>query len=80
MLFSRSRWKKIFKIQSGEHHTAEWWQQKADLKSIQTTVFRLRTLMDKDVVEKVGKEDEIVRFIPTASFSENDVVAMLQSK
>lgn len=80
MLFSRSRWKKEPKVKSGEHYTAEWWQKKSGLDSIQKTVARLTLLGRKDIVEKVsvGKY-EIVRFMPTAMFCENDIVAMLKS-
>ena len=78
MLFSRSRWKREPKVQSGEHYTAEWWQKKSGLDSIQKTAARLTLLTHKNIVEKVsvGKY-EIVRFMPTAMFCENDIVSML---
>lgn len=79
MLFSMSRWKREPKVQNGEHYTAEWWRQKAGLDSIQRTVARLTLLARKGIVEKVsvGKY-EIVRFMPTAMFCENDIVTMLK--
>lgn len=67
------------KVKSGEHYTAEWWQKKSGLDSIQKTVARLILLARKGIVEKVsvGKY-EIVRFMPTAMFCENDIVTMLK--
>ena len=77
MIFSK--WKQP-KVISGEHYTAEWWRQKAGLDSIQKTVARLVKLTHKGIVEKVSVgEYEIVRFMPTAMFCENDIVAMLKS-
>ena len=79
MLFSRSRWKREPKVKSGEHYTPEWWRQKANLGSVQKTVTGLTLLTRKGIVEKVsvGKY-EIVRFMPTAMFCENDIVTMLK--
>lgn len=67
------------KVKSGEHYTPEWWQKKSGLDSIQKTVARLTRLAHKNIVEKVsvGKY-EIVRFMPTAMFCENDIVTMLK--
>ena len=80
MLFNiMNLWKKEPKVQSGEHYTAEWWQKKAGLSSIQKTAARLTVLARKNIVEKVSVgEYEIVRFMPTATFCENDIVAMLK--
>lgn len=71
--------KKEPKIKSGEHYTVEWWQKKSGLDSIQKTAARLTVLARKNIVEKVsvGKY-EIVRFMPTAMFCENDIVTMLK--
>ena len=78
-IFTRGQEKKEPKIKSGEHYTAEWWQKKSGIESIQKTVARLRMLACKDIVEKVSVgEYEIVRFIPTAMFCENDIVTMLK--
>lgn len=67
------------KVQSGERYTAEWWQKKAGLDTIQKTAARLYLLARKDIVEKVSVgEYEIVRFMPTAMFCENDIVTMLK--
>lgn len=72
-------WEKRPKVQSGEHYTAEWWQKKAGFDSIQKTAARLTVLARKNIVEKVSVgEYEIVRFMPTATFCENDIVAMLK--
>jgi hypothetical protein len=77
MFFSK---RKQPKVVSGEHYTSEWWQKKSDLDSIQKTVARLNALTRKGIVEKVSVgEYEIVRFMPTPSFCENDIVAMLKS-
>ena len=80
MLFNiMNLWKKESKVRSGEHYTAEWWQKKAGLSSIQKTAARLTMLARKNIVEKVSVgEYEIVRFMPTATFCENDIVAMLK--
>jgi hypothetical protein len=71
--------RKVPKVKSGEHYTPEWWQKKSGLDSIQKTVARLNLLARKNIVEKVsvGKY-EIIRFMPTAMFCENDIVAMLK--
>ena len=76
MLFGR---RKDPKVRNGEHYTAEWWRRKSGLDSIQKTVARLYLLARKGIVEKVsvGKY-EIVRFMPTAMFCENDIVTMLK--
>lgn len=74
-----NKWKQP-KVISGEHYTSEWWQKKSGLDSIQKTGARLTLLACKGIVEKVSVgEDEIVRFMPTAMFCENDIVAMLKS-
>ena len=80
MLFNiMNLWKKEPKVRSGEHYTAEWWQKKAGFDSIQKTAARLTVLARKNIVEKVSVgEYEIVRFMPTATFCENDIVAMLK--
>lgn len=80
MLFNiMNLWKKEPKVQSGEHYTAEWWQKKTGFDSIQKTAMRLTVLARKNIVEKVSiGEYEIVRFMPTATFCENDIVAMLK--
>ena len=67
------------KVKSGEHYTAEWWQKKSGLESLHKTVARLVVLTRKGIMEKVsvGKH-EIVRFMPTAMFCENDIVTMLK--
>ena len=76
MFFSK---RKQPKVVSGEHYTAEWWQKKAGLDSIQKTAARLYLLARKGIVEKVSVgEYEIVRFMPTAMFCENDIVTMLK--
>lgn len=68
------------KVVSGEHYTAEWWMRKCGFATKQKTAGRLTLLARKGIVEKVSVgEYEIVRFIPTASFCENDIVAMLQN-
>ena len=67
------------KVKSGEHYTAEWWQKKSGLDSIQKTAARLNVLTRKNIVEKVSVgRNEIVRFMPTATFCENDIVAILK--
>lgn len=74
-----NKWKQP-KVASGEHYTSEWWEKKSGLDSIQKTGARLTVLARKGIVEKVSVgEYEIVRFMPTAMFCENDIVAMLQS-
>ena len=79
MLFSRSRWKKEPKVKSGEHYTAEWWQKKAGLDTVQMTVAKLNLLVHKGIIEKVSiGRYEIVRFMPTSMFCENDIVSMLK--
>lgn len=76
MLFCR---RKDPKVKSGDHYTAEWWQKKSDLSSIHRTVARLNSLARKNIIEKVSADEyEIVRFMPTATFCENDIVAMLK--
>ena len=76
MFFSR---RKDPKVKSGEHYTAEWWQIKSGLDTIQKTAARLYLLARKGIVEKVSVgEYEIVRFMPTAMFCENDIVTMLK--
>lgn len=68
------------KVKSGEHYTAEWWQRKTGLNTKQKCAARLNVLAHKNIVEKVyAGEYEIVRFMPTASFCENDIVAMLNN-
>ena len=68
------------KVVSGEHYTTEWWMQKCGFDSMQKTAARLFLLARKEIVEKVSVgKCEIVRFMPTASFCENDIVAMLQN-
>ena len=70
----------VRKVISGEHYTAEWWMRKCGFDSKQKTAARLALLTRKGIVEKVSVgEYEIVRFMPTASFCENDIVAMLQN-
>lgn len=67
------------KVKSGEHYTAEWWQKKAGLDSKQKCAARLYLLTRKGIVEKVSVDEyEIVRFMPTAMFCENDIVTMLK--
>lgn len=67
------------KVRSGDHYTAEWWQSKSGLETKQKTAARLTPLVNKGIVEKVSVgEYEIVRFVPTATFCENDIVAMLK--
>ena len=79
MLFNGNRWKRESKVKSGEHYTAEWWQKKSDLDSIQKTAARLNLLIRKGIVEKVSSgEYEIIRFMPTAMFCENDITTMLK--
>lgn len=79
MFFSKGRCKREPKVKSGEHYTAEWWQKKSGLDSIQKTAARLNLLARKNIVEKVSVgEYEIVRFMPTAMFCENDIVIMLK--
>lgn len=79
MFFTRGRWNKESKVKSGEHYTSEWWQKKSGLDSIQKTAARLTLLARKNIVEKVSAgEYEIVRFMPTAMFCENDIVTMLK--
>jgi hypothetical protein len=67
------------KVKSGEHYTSEWWRKRSGLDTIHKTAAMLTLLTHKDIVEKVsvGKE-EIVRFVPTAKFCENDIIAMLK--
>lgn len=69
---------KYSKIKSDKYHTAEWWQRKSGLDSIQKVAMRLNLLARKNIVEKVSVEYEIVRFIPAAAFCENDIVTMLK--
>lgn len=67
------------KVKSGEHYTAEWWQKKVKSEPKQKVVARLCLLERKGIVEKVSAgEFEIVRFVPTSMFCENDVVTMLK--
>lgn len=67
------------KVKSGEYYTPEWWQKKSGFDSIQKTELRLNKLARINIVEKVSVgRDEIVQFIPTAMFCENDIVAMLK--
>ena len=76
MFFSR---RKEPKVKSGEHYTAEWWQKKSGLDSISQAAARLTLLAHKNIVEKVSVgRYEIVRFMPTAMFCENDIVTMLK--
>lgn len=71
----------IRKVVSGEHYTAEWWMNKCGFDSKQKTAARLTLLARKGIVEKVSVgEYEIVRFMPIASFCENDIVAMIKNK
>lgn len=79
MLFNRNQWTKEPKVKSGEHYTAEWWQKKSGLESKQKCAARLTMLAHKGIIEKVSVgEYEIVRFMPTAMFCENDIVTMLK--
>lgn len=79
MFFCRRLWKKEPKVKSGEHYTAEWWQKKAGLNSKMQAAARLTLLARKNIVEEVSVgEYEIVRFMPTAMFCENDIVSMLK--
>ena len=79
MFFNRNRWKREPKVKSGEHYTAEWWKKKSGLSSIQKTVARLNLLVRRGIVEKVSVgEYEIMRFMPTAMFCENDITTMLK--
>ena len=79
VFFNGNRWKREPKVKSGEHYTAEWWQKKLGLNSIQKTAARLNLLARKNIVEKVSVgEYEIVRFMPTAMFCENDIITMLK--
>ena len=79
MFFNGNRWKREPKVKSGEYYTAEWWQKKSGLDSIQKTAARLNLLARKNIVEKVSVgEYEIIRFIPTAMFCENDITIMLK--
>ena len=67
------------KVKSGDYHTAEWWQNKASLETKQKAAARLHFLATKGIVQKVYiNEYEIVRFVPTATFCENDIVKMLK--
>jgi hypothetical protein len=62
-----------------EYYTASWWQEKSGLNSVQKTAMRLIKLARKDIVKKVsGGRNEIVRFMPTAMFCENDIVTILK--
>lgn len=75
-----SKSKNARKVISGEHYTAEWWMRKCGFDSKQKVAARLSVLVRKKIVEKVSVgEYEIVRFMPTASYCENDIVAMLQN-
>lgn len=74
-----SKSKSTPKVISGEHYTAEWWKKKSGLESKQQVVARLTSLIHKSIIEKVSVgEYEIVRFMPTAFYCENDIVKMLQ--
>ena len=76
-----SKSKNTPKVVSGEHYTAEWWMRKCGFDTKQKTAVRLTLLARKGIVEKVSVgEYEIVRFMPTASFCENDIVKMLQKR
>lgn len=69
----------VRKVESGDHYTVEWWRQKCGFNSVQGTVARLALLARNNILEKVSiGEYEIVRFMPTASFCENDIVKILQ--
>ena len=80
-IFNRIQEKKEPKVKSGEHYTSEWWQKKAGFDSKQKAAARLTLLAHKGIVEKVSVgEYEIVRFMPTEMFCENDIVTMLKEK
>ena len=67
------------KVKSGDFYTAEWWRDKAGFETKQKAAARLTFLANKGIVEKVFiSEYEIVRFKPTATFCENDIVKMLK--
>ena len=76
-----SKSKNAPKVVSGEHYTAEWWMKKCGFDTKQKAAARLNVLARRGVVEKVSiGEYEIVQFMPTASFCENDIIAMLQNR
>lgn len=78
-IFNVGQDKKEPKIKSGEHYTAEWWQKKAGFDSKQKVAARLNLLCRKNIIEKVSiDKNEIVRFMPTAMFCENDIIIMLK--
>ena len=67
------------KVRNGEHYTCEWWRRKSGFDTIHKTAVRLNLLARKGIVEKVSVgRKEIVRFMPTAMFCENDIVTMLK--
>ena len=75
-----SKSKTTRRVISGEHYTAEWWMRKSGFDSVHKVAARLNILARKEIVEKVSVgECEIVRFMPTASYCENGIVAMLQN-
>lgn len=66
------------KVVSGEHYTSEWWMKKCSFDSVHKTAARLNALARKGIVEKVSAgECEIVRFIPTANYCENNIIEMM---
>lgn len=69
------------KVINNEHFTGEWWRKKCDFDTVQKTTAKLYTLVQKGMVEKVrNNENEIVRYIPTVDYCQNQIVKMLKGE
>ena len=69
------------KVINSEHFTGEWWRKKCDFDTVQKTTAKLYILVQKGMVEKVrNNENEIVRYIPTADYCQNQIVKMLKGE
>lgn len=69
------------KVINNEHFTGEWWRKKCGFDTVQKTTAKLYILVREKIVEKVrNNENEVVRYIPTADYCENQIIKILKGE